>query len=139
MEENPVERLGMRVPSDPRYLGSLRDFVYSVALRNGFSKRSAFDWKIVCGEALSNVIRYAYSGRKDGVILLEILIFSRFMEVRIRDFGKKSEMLAGKAMDLSDYRESGLGLFLIGKLTDFHFFDRSVDRGTRLILKKRME
>lgn len=139
LEKKPLEKIGLQFPSDPRYLRTIRTLVYDLARQNGFSKHAAFDWKIIVGEAVSNVIRFAYDGKKNGVILIEVLPYDSFLEVQIRDFGRKNELGNGQAMDLSDFREGGLGLYLIGKLSDFHFFDRSLEKGTRLILKKRIE
>ena len=44
----------------------------------------------------------------------------------------------GSAQDLSDYRERGLGLYLISELADFHYFDQSFKVGTMLVVKKKV-
>lgn len=138
MKQKPGDTLRIQFPSGAKYAQEIRDFVYRTCLLNGFSKPVAFDMKLVSGEAIANIIKHAYSNQSGRPIFLEILVFKAYIEFRFRDFGKKSS-LAGRseARDLSDYREKGLGLYLISELSDYHYFDQSPESGTILVIKKR--
>jgi len=136
-KEKPVQ-FRLQTVSDPKFVRSVRDFVSKVAEAHGFSREGAFDVRLVVGEALANIIRHAYKEQKNRPIFLELSLFSTFLEIQIRDFGIQKPVSEIVARDLSEYRESGLGIYLISKLTDYHFFDQSVDQGTLLTMKKRI-
>ncbi len=128
------DRIRLQIPSMPSYLHPVRDFVYRLCLQHGCSKPDAFDLKLIAGEALTNIMKHAYGGRSDGAIFIDLLFFRTFVEIRFRDFAPvRDEKPTGK--DLSEYRENGLGLFLITALSDYHYFDHS--RGTLFVVKKR--
>ncbi len=113
--------------------------MYRIALLQGFSRESAYDLKIVCGEALNNIIRHAYREERDRPIFIEVLMHAHYLEIRFRDFGIQTPIGPNLARDLSDYRERGLGLYLLDKLTDYHHFDQNFKQGTRLTIKKRID
>lgn len=131
-------KVRLEIPSHPRYVSVARDLIYQLGRKAGFSAGGAFDLKIVTGEAVINIIRHAYAGRTDKVIHLQFEAFEKYVEVQYRDYGIQSKIGSGKAMDLSDYREKGLGLYLISNLTDYHFYDQSMNTGTLLVIKKRI-
>jgi len=137
-ESPPRERVRLQVPSHPKYVAMVRDFIYKLSLQNGLSKEEAFDFKLLCGEALANIIQHAYLDRHDRPIFIEFLMFNHYAELRFRDMGTQHSISPGQARDLSDYREKGLGLFLISKLSDYHYFDQSFKTGTLLVVKKRL-
>ncbi len=130
--------LRMQVPSHPRFMALVRDLLYRFCLGFGFSRQGAFDMKLVCGEALANIIQHAYRGQDDRPIFVEFFMYSDYLELRLRDMGVQQPVPPGSAQDLSDYRERGLGLFLISRLSDFHYFDQSFKVGTQLVVKKRV-
>ncbi|KAB2933289.1 MAG: ATP-binding protein [Leptonema illini] len=130
------DRIRMQIPSLPSHLHPVRDFVYRLCLQHGCSRSDAFDMKLIAGEALTNIMKHAYGGRPDGAIFIDLLFFRTFVEMRFRDFAPvNNDKLTGK--DLSEYRQDGLGLYLITSLSDYHYFDRS--RGTLLVVKKRFQ
>lgn len=134
----PLEVLRMQFPSHPRFVGQMRRFVYDTCMVSGFSRATAFDLKLLTGEALTNIIRHAYESRTDKPIFLEMLFFRTYLEMKIKDLGKKSPVGQDLARDLSDYRETGLGIYLISHLADYHYFDQTADVGTTLVVKKRI-
>ncbi|MDH5654385.1 MAG: ATP-binding protein [Spirochaetia bacterium] len=137
MKPEKKERFRLQTLSNPVYIAPVRDLVFKLALMFGFSRNEAFDLKVVCGEALSNISRHAYENKLNGPIFIEILKYEKYIEMKFRDFGIQKPIVKGLARDLSEYRERGLGLFLISKLTDYHVFDQSFDKGTLLTIKKR--
>ncbi|MBI41889.1 MAG: anti-anti-sigma factor [Leptospiraceae bacterium] len=137
-QQKPREVLRMQFPSHPRFIAQIRHFVYDTCLNSGFSKPAAFDLKVITGEALSNIIKYAYDSRTDKPVFLELLFFRTYLEMRIKDLGKRSPVGQNLARDLSDYREAGLGIYLISHLSDYHYFDQSAEVGTMLVIKKRI-
>ena len=129
------DRIRLQIPSMPLYLHSVRDFVYRLCLLHGLSKPLAFDMKLITGEALTNIMKHAYGSRADGSIFIDLLFFRTYLEIRFRDFGKQSKQKPF-GTDVSEYRLSGLGLYLISEIADYHYFDHS--NGTLLVVKKRI-
>ncbi|MBI3395501.1 MAG: ATP-binding protein [Spirochaetia bacterium] len=132
------DKVRLQIPSHPRYVALARDFVYRLCLSNGFSTGVAFDMKIISGEALANIIQHSYAGNYDQPILIDFKLYPGFAELRFRDFGRQLPVTATAAHDLSDYRERGLGIFLIQNLSDYHYYDQSFKVGTELVLKKKV-
>lgn len=128
----------LQVPSHPRFMGLTRDLLYRFCIQFGFSRQGAFDMKLILGEALANIIQHAYRGEDNRPIFIEIFMYSDYIELRLRDMGLQQAIPPGSAQDLSDYRERGLGLYLISKLSDFHYFDQTFKVGTQLIIKKKV-
>ena len=138
MKSKTRERFRLQTISNPAYIGPVRDLVFKLSMMFGFSRSGAFDLKVVCGEALSNIIRHACSSSLNIPIFIEILKYDSYIEIKFRDFGDQKPIGKGLARDLTEYRERGLGLYLISKLTDYHFFDQSFQKGTLLTVKKRI-
>ncbi|AKP25749.1 Histidine kinase-like ATPase domain protein [Leptospira interrogans serovar Manilae] len=126
----------LQIPSHPRYLSIVRSLVYNLAFENGFTASDSADLKLAVGECLLNVIKHSYEGKKNLPIFLEISLFDNRIEIRIRDFGNQKNLSEIRGYEPSDYREEGIGLYLVKKLTDHFYLDQSLPEGNRLILTK---
>ena len=115
----------LQIPSHPRYISTTRNFFFHLALEQGFSLMDSVDLKLILGEALTNVIKHAYEGKNDQPIFIEFFFDKDRLEIRIRDYGKKALPNDLKSFDLSDYREHGIGLFMIKQLTDYYYLGLS--------------
>lgn len=115
----------------------VRDIVYRLSLQAGLDASAAFDMKLICGEAVSNIIKHAYEERDDGSVFLEYYVRPDHVEMLFKDMGLQKPIRPDMAADLTDYREKGLGLFLIRELSDYHFYDQSGKTGTTLVIKKK--
>lgn len=127
----------LQVPSHPRYLSLARSFVFNAARENGFSLYDCADIRLIVGEAMQNVIKHAYNNEYDKPIFIELHFLKEKLEIRIRDYGLKAKLANLKSYDLSDYREEGLGLYLIRRLTDHYFLDQTFEVGNQLVLMKK--
>ncbi len=134
-----LDRIRMQVSSDARHVRSVRDFIYRTGIHFGLTPSRAYDLKIVIGEALNNIIRHAYRDEPGKPILIEAVKYENFMEVTLRDYGVQAPVVSGHSLDISEYRESGIGVYLISRLSDYHFFDQSQEHGTKLVIKMRIE
>lgn len=131
------DRIRLQIPSMTIYLQSIRDLLYRLCLQHGCSLPVAFDLKLIVGEALTNIIKHSYSNRDDGAIFIDMLFYRSFVELRFRDFAPFNTDKKPVAKDLTEFRENGLGLYLITQISDYHYFDRS--NGTLLVVKKRIQ
>jgi serine/threonine-protein kinase RsbW len=137
-EPETRNRIRLQFPSQPRYVATIRDTIYRFCLQHGFARAAAFDVKVIAGEALTNIIQHAYGGSADLPIFIEMFFFKEYGEFRFKDLGKQVPITNQMKKDLTDYREGGLGLYLIDQLSDFHVYDQSEKVGTTLIVKKKM-
>ncbi|MCB1326708.1 MAG: ATP-binding protein [Spirochaetales bacterium] len=134
----PGDRVRIQIPSHPSYLAFARDTIYRLSRKYGFSPVHAFDLKLITGEAISNIIKHAYRDKHDRPIFIEVLMFPGYIEMRFRDKGVQTPIHAAHGRDLSDYRERGLGIYMIAQLSDYHYYDQSQPIGTELVVKKRL-
>jgi len=103
----------------------------------GFNEEIVNQLVLAVDEACTNIIRYAYEGRTDGKIEMDVVTQPDVWEVRLRDYGKKCEPAKLKGRELDKVRPGGLGLFFIQKAFDEVHFDVSPQEGTRLVLRKK--
>ncbi len=136
-KKNYANLVRIQIPSHPRYLSIIRSFAFHVAMENGFSLYDSADVKLIVGEVVQNIIKYAYLEQYDKPIFIEFHFLREKMEIRIRDYGLKSNLANMKSYDLSDYREEGLGLYLIQRLSDHYYLDQSVEVGNQFVLMKK--
>ncbi|TGN17668.1 ATP-binding protein [Leptospira idonii] len=127
----------IQIPSHPRYISQTRNYFFNLALDHGYTLFDAVDLKLILGEAVSNVIKHAYKGHTDKPIFIDFYFERDRVEIRIRDYGVKTQAKDLKSFDLSDYRESGIGIFLIKHLTDYYFLDQSFEQGNQMVLIKK--
>lgn len=79
--------------------------------------------EIVLVEALNNIVKHSYKEKTDEKIELEISISDNLWECKLIDYGiSRSKFEIPKfefdPSDIQNLPESGMGLFLINKLTD---------------------
>jgi serine/threonine-protein kinase RsbW len=127
----------LQVPSHPRYLSLTRSFVFNAARENGFSLYDSADIRLIVGEAMQNIIKHSYLEIYNRPIFIELIFDKDKIEIRFRDYGIKTKLADLKSYDMSDYREEGLGLFLIRELTDHYFLDQTLEVGNQLVLMKK--
>lgn len=139
VQKDTKHKIRMQLLSNPKYLKPFRNFVYELSIVNGIQQKLAFEIKIICNEAVLNIIQHSYNNIPDGWIFFEYLFYDTYIELRFRDFGKKYFNPKKMVMkDLSDIRDKGLGLYLITKLSDYHYFKHDENLGMLLIIKKRV-
>ena len=91
-ETKEPDIIRLKIPSDPKYVSTVRVMVEDLAKKNGFDKTKIDDLKLAINEALANVIEHAYSGLKNKVIFLYIIVHPNLLEIIIKDFGKKLDI-----------------------------------------------
>lgn len=122
--------------SCPSKMSDLRAHIRESANAFGFDEETVQHLVLAVDEAATNVIRYAYEGRTDCKIEVDIIPGKTTWEVHIRDYGKKCDPAKLKGRELEDIRPGGLGLYFIHQAFDEVHFDHSLAEGTLLILKK---
>lgn len=140
MEQKPVKNYGnllrLQIPSHPRYIRQVRNFIFQIARDEGFSYQDSADIKLMVGETLHYIMQYACNEKYDMPVFIEISLFPEKLEIRIRDYGKKLDEKFLTGFDLSDYRSDGLGFYIIKKIADHFFLETTNEIGNQFILMK---
>jgi anti-sigma regulatory factor (Ser/Thr protein kinase) len=134
---NGSEYVTLSVPSDPRYLRIVRDFLTSVLNELGFNALDRMGIVLAVNEAYANVIQHCYRGDTTQRVDLTLLIVPQLLTIEMRDYGGKIDLSCIEARDLDDVRPGGVGTYLMRAIMDEVTYDVSSDTGTVLRMSKR--
>ncbi len=127
-----------KILSHPKYVRSLRYYLFKVLHESEVEMTHILDLQMAFTEALNNVIQHAYKDRYELPIIIELYLYPDKIEIIIEDFGVQVPRSQICSRPLDDFREGGLGVFLIEKLTDYLHYDTEREKGTKLTLVKNM-
>jgi serine/threonine-protein kinase RsbW len=119
-------------------LAPMRRFVRGFLAAYPFSEKERTLMVLGVDEACTNIIRHAYQLRDDQLISLSLEGLRSCVRLRLRDYGKQTEVhtMRGRAHHL--IKPGGLGLHLIRQA--FDKVDYIVkERGTELVMIKAMK
>ena len=135
MRINAIKKISLVAES--KNLIKVRDFVVKYGRKMGMSQKQTSEVKLAVDEAVSNIIRHAYVGKKGG-FQIEMVKLEDEVELRIKDQGVEFDWNAVLEPDLYKYVESrrkgGLGIWLIKKLIDEVEYNR-VDNNNVLSMR----
>ena len=117
----------------------VRQAASAIAQSAGFSEADARDVALAVNEACTNVIKHAYCHNYDAQILLSSRVVDGRLELRLRDYGKKTDPGCIKGRDLDDIRPGGLGVHFINEIMDEVQYNTGCDVGTELRMVKRIK
>ena len=127
------------LPAVLENLEPMLDFVEKSARAAGFEKEFLGKIRLVCEEALVNIIRYAYPGRQ-GEMEVKCGRDAGSFSIQIRDSGVPFNPFERPDPDVNkpvEEREiGGLGIFLIKKIMDSWTYRREGDRNIMTLEKK---
>jgi anti-sigma regulatory factor (Ser/Thr protein kinase) len=130
------DRLMLSIPSNPRYLCTLRAFCSSLLEALGFHRTETDRVILAVHEACTNVIEHGYAGDMTQRIDVTVLVTARDVTIEIRDYGKKQDVEAIKPRALHDVRPRGLGTHFMRSIMDDVTYNSS-DAGTLVRMTKR--
>lgn len=109
--------------------------------KNKFNVDDIIELEIILVEALNNIVKHAYKEKSSMKIIIEMKVENGVWEIRLVDFGisrenKKIKPLNFEPKNIDSLPESGMGLFLINKLTDFNKYLKHTDRNEFILQKK---
>lgn len=135
---HPDRSLGvveLRIPSKAEWVAVARLAVAAVANRLNFSIEDIEDVKLAVAEACTNCIQHA-----QGSDQIEITCETEpdALTVRVRDYGRGTRPEGLQPCVNEEPRVGGLGVFLIRSLMDSVEYDAHPDRGTNLVMTKKV-
>ncbi len=119
MKVNKSKRISLE--ADSKNLIKVRDFVVKTGRKMGLTPKQLSEVKLAVDEAVSNIIRHAYVGKKGG-FQIEMIQLEDAVQIDIKDQGVEFDWYSVLEPDLYKYvetrRKGGLGIWLIKKLID---------------------
>jgi serine/threonine-protein kinase RsbW len=125
----------LRIPSKAEWVAVARLAVAAVANRLNFSIEDIEDVKLAVAEACTNCIQHGHGSDQ-----IEITCETEpdALTVRVRDYGRGSRPEALSPRRADEPHVGGLGVFLIRSLMDSVEYDVHPDRGTNLVMTKKV-
>jgi anti-sigma regulatory factor (Ser/Thr protein kinase) len=130
------DRLTLSIPSNPRYLYTLRAFCSSILEALGFPRADADKVTLAVHEACMNVIEHCYGGDMTQRIDVTVLVTADYIAIEMRDYGQKQDVASIKPRALHDVRPRGLGTHFMQSVMDNVTYHSS-DTGTLVRMTKR--
>ncbi len=129
-------RMTLSIPSNPRYLGTIRAFFRSLLEEMQFDHREVSGVVLALHEACTNIIEHRYGGDITQRIDFTVLIRPENLTIDIRDYGEKQDVSTIKPRALEDIRPRGLGTHFMQSIMDEVTYNSS-DTGTLVRMTKR--
>ncbi|GAA0702661.1 ATP-binding protein [Paraclostridium ghonii] len=127
-----LETIKMEVTSNPEYVSIIRLTVSGIANKIGFSLDDIEDIKVAVSEACTNAIKHSL----DDKFLVQFSILENGLTIEVEDKGSGYDVQSLQEPDLTDPKESGLGLFIIKTLMDEVSTTSNSNEGTRVKMTK---
>lgn len=126
------ETIKMEIPANPDYVSILRLTTSGIANKLGFSMDDIEDMKVAVSEACTNAVKHS----EDNKVNITFNLLENGIEVEIQDNGKGYDVDSIAVPDLSNPKESGLGLFIIEALMDDVKIESKGNQGTTIKMTK---
>jgi anti-sigma regulatory factor (Ser/Thr protein kinase) len=130
------DRMTLSIPSNPRYLCTIRAFFKSLLNDLGFVDEEVGGVVLAIHEVCTNVIEHCYQRDITQRIDFTVCITPECLIIDIQDYGKKQDVATFKARELQDVRPGGLGTYFIRSIMDEVTYNSS-DAGTLVRMTKR--
>jgi len=138
-----IQKYKLKIQSDSSNLELIRQFIYDVAVKSGFSNEEANKLELAVDEACSNVVRHAYTDGVEKGLEIETLIKKDRLIIKIKDKGKGFDPEAIRTPDMKEYlakyKIGGLGIHIINTLVDRVDFKINPGIKNEVILTKYFE
>ena len=127
----------LRIVSDPANLAPARKAVESFAEKQGFAQKAVQDVGLCLNEALANVMRHAYGGRKDRPIVITARFERDELTVRVRDWGNGIDPSTIPHEPYNPLTPGGVGLICLAELLDRMVYEPQPDGMLATLVKKK--
>jgi len=135
------DRFELKVDNRLENLSIISDFIGKAMRQIGAKEKNIAEVQLAVDEACSNIILYAYSGRK-GIIKLALELAGDDLIVTIRDRGKPFDPTSvpppDLEADLNERRIGGLGMYFMRKVMDEVSYSFDAEEGNKLTMRKHL-
>jgi len=134
-------RFELEVDNRLENLSVISDFIGKAMRQIGAKEKSIAEVQLAVDEACSNVILYAYPGRK-GTVKLALGLVGDDLIVTIRDRGKPFDPTSvpppDLEADLDERRIGGLGMHFMRQVMDEVSYSFDAEEGNKLTMRKHL-
>lgn len=127
------------IPASTKNLSEARDFVAEYARKNGFNAQQISDIRLAVDEAITNIIKHAYSGEEDHTIEIELTFKDDRLCVELFDTGATFSIKTFKQPNIEEKikqkKRGGMGVYLIHSLMDNVSYGREDDANKMVMCK----
>jgi anti-sigma regulatory factor (Ser/Thr protein kinase) len=127
----------LTIPSDPRLLPTVRQFVAAVCQVGGLDQSTTDAIVLAIHEAAQNVIRHAHRNVVSTQFQVQCFLRADAVELRLLDEGEPFNLDSVPELDPAELRIGGRGLFLMRALMDELAVQPRAGRGNVLRMVKR--
>lgn len=136
VEVTPIDTVELHIPCRAEWVALARLAVSAIANRLKLTIEEIEDVKLAVAEACTSIIQQDAHGE---TLALTFETMPEALRVHVRDTGMHEPRVeAPTAMDYDEARVVGLGVFLIRTLMDEVSYDQHPERGTDLVMVKRI-
>ena len=136
VEAATVDTVELRIPCRAEWVALARLAVAAIANRLKLTIEEIEDVKLAVAEACTAIIQQEGHGE---TIALTCETMPGALRLHVRDTGSHEPRgIAPEAMDYDEARVAGLGVFLIRTLMDEVSYEQHPERGTDLVMVKRI-
>lgn len=139
--ERPLFRAEIEIPSQLNELGRARAFVREVCRTvpgPALPDESVSQLELAITEALSNIMRHAYGGRSDQLILLDAEAFADRVVLRLHHLGESFDPAAVAKPKFDGTQDGGFGMYIIEQsVDDVRYYRDERGRNCISLVKKR--
>ncbi len=123
----------MEIKADLLFLPAIGHFCKAVFSRHpclqGREDQLAYNLELIVYEACSNVIRHAYKARDDGMLKFKMHFKDTSIVLQVIDFGPGFDPSKIPTPDVTNPKETGMGLYIIRKTVDLLDYGFSKQEG----------
>ena len=132
----------IQTKSNHLYIPPVLSLIENYARSKNFNEGDIKKISIATEEAITNVIKHSYHGKKDKILLVELDFVDESLSINIKHKGDKfslseDEIKVDIDKILKEKRKGGFGLYIIKKFTDYLEIGEKGEWSYYLLKKKR--
>lgn len=133
-----MQKINLEILSDKKYIRLVRSTLKEFLKLNDYKNtEEIFMIELAVNEAIANIIEHTYKFDNNKIINIEIILDNKILKVVLIDKGPKVKIENIKHRELEDYKDSGLGVYIIESVFDNIQWADSYT-GNKLILSKNL-
>ena len=135
-EKKSTQSLKIEFDGNPELLKVVRVCISEICLNNGFMSSEIYDINLSVNEVCANIMEHVYHWNPGSKITVKIEATPQCITIRVRDYGDAKNPEQFQSRDLNKMEGSGLGIFLVHKLMDEVGYNKEIEIGNEIIMKK---
>lgn len=141
MKHSSTYKYKLSIAASTENLSDVRSFIDVHAKDHGFSEKIIQDIRLAVDEAVTNIIKHAYSNDSSEIIDVELLFSDNKLCIQLFDSGKTFKFETYKMPNIKEQvkrkKRGGMGVYLIHSLMDKVSYSSNGDKNEIRMCKNR--